>query len=101
MGGDGGAREAFEQLKEKLKEISCLEGVASLLSWDQQVYMPPNGVATRGAQQGVIARVAHAHKTSDAIGAALELSPVQSLWTGALRLRRLLPCGRPPGSTIA
>lgn len=75
MGGDegsSGAREAFEQLKEKLKEISCLEGVASLLSWDQQVYMPPNGVATRGAQQGVIARVAHAHKTSDAIGAALE-----------------------------
>lgn len=74
MGGDGGDggkidfRKAFDDLKVKLKEITSLEGVQALLTWDQQVSMPANGVTARGEQLAVIARVTHGLKSSDAIG---------------------------------
>ena len=77
--GMGEGREAFEKLKVKVKEISCLEGVQALLTWDQQVYMPPNAVAMRGEQLGVIARVMHGYKSSDAIGEALAVLEAKGL----------------------
>jgi carboxypeptidase Taq len=71
-GRGGDLREVFENLKVKLKEISALQGVQSLLTWDQQVYMPVNGVTARGEQQAVIARVVHAHQTDEELGAYLQ-----------------------------
>src|SRR5579883_1124568 len=40
-------RSAIAQLKSRLRTVMSLNRAAAVLGWDQQTYMPPNGVAAR------------------------------------------------------
>ena len=60
------------QLKDILAEIHDLNAAASLLSWDQQTYMPPGGAVERGQQLSTLGKLSHAKFTSDEVGALLD-----------------------------
>ncbi len=64
--------EKLQNLKTKLAELADLNGVVSLLGWDQQVNMPPGGAELRGYQLGTVSRIAHEMGTSDEMGRLLE-----------------------------
>ncbi len=68
----------FKELKQRLLEVYDLQGVASLLHWDQTTYMPPRGSEARGRQAALIASLAHQKFTDPAIGKLLdELRPYE------------------------
>lgn len=70
------AEPKLAQLKEILAKIADLNSAASLLSWDQQTYMPPAGAEARGNQLATLGRLAHEEFTSDTVGKLLdELQP--------------------------
>jgi carboxypeptidase Taq len=54
------APSAFDQLRLRLAEISDIRKTIALLSWDQQVVMPPGGAALRSEQLATLGRIAHA-----------------------------------------
>lgn len=60
------SEQRYEQLKTILRDISGLESAASLLSWDQQVNLPPRGGAGRAAQLATIAALLHERRTDPA-----------------------------------
>lgn len=64
--------EKLQQLKEILGEVSDLQTSASVLSWDQQAYMPPGGSEARGHQLGTLAKLAQIKFTSEEVGRLLE-----------------------------
>jgi len=66
------SRETFEELRERLAEISDLGKTAALLAWDQQVMMPPRGAAIRAEQLATVGRIAHLKFTSPEIGRLLD-----------------------------
>ena len=63
---------AYETLRTKLGEVHDVVRSASLLSWDQQVLMPPRGAEVRAQQLGTLGKLAHELFTSDEIGNLLE-----------------------------
>jgi carboxypeptidase Taq len=63
---------AFDELRERLAEISDLGKTAALLGWDQQTMMPPRGAAIRAEQLATVGRIAHEKFTSNAVGRLLE-----------------------------
>ncbi|KPV51719.1 carboxypeptidase [Kouleothrix aurantiaca] len=62
----------FEQLQERLAEVTDLQAAAAVLGWDQTTYMPPGGTEARGRQMATLARIAHEKFTDDAVGALLD-----------------------------
>src|ERR671933_1881191 len=64
--------QAYERLKILLGEIYDLERVGSLLSWDQETMMPPEGARTRAEQRATIGRAAHSRLVSDELGRLLD-----------------------------
>ncbi len=50
---------SLEQLKNKLREIHHLHDAASVLSWDQETYMPPGGGRIRAEQLATLQTLAH------------------------------------------
>ncbi|HEU5477287.1 MAG TPA: carboxypeptidase M32 [Gaiellaceae bacterium] len=68
--------DALEQLKERLAEVTDLNKVARLLSWDQQTMMPAAGTGHRADQTSTVQRLAHERFTDPAVGRLLdELRP--------------------------
>ncbi len=66
----------WQELSERLAQVSQLHHVSALLAWDQQTCMPVRGASARAEQLGLLDRIAHERFTSDAIGELLEsLSP--------------------------
>ena len=65
-------KEKLTQLKQRLAEISDLQGAASVLGWDQQTYLPPKGAEARGYQLSTLSRLAHMKFVDPAIGQLLE-----------------------------
>ena len=63
---------ALTRLNTLIGEVVDLHHAASLLEWDEQVYMPPGGAETHGAMVATIRKVAHEKFTAAAIGEALE-----------------------------
>lgn len=63
--------EKLEQLKTLLAEVADLNATQSLLSWDQQTYMPQGGNEARGNQLATIGKISHQKFTSDEIGTLL------------------------------
>jgi carboxypeptidase Taq len=63
---------AFDELRQRLAEISDLGKTAALLGWDQHVMMPSRGAALRAEQLATVGRIAHVKFTSDEIGRLLE-----------------------------
>jgi carboxypeptidase Taq len=62
----------YADLRERLAEIHDLGKARALLSWDQQVKMPPGGSGVRAEQIATLDRLAHELFTSDEIGRLLE-----------------------------
>ncbi len=61
------------ELNRRLEEVIDLNNAAAVLSWDQQVNMPPGGAEERGRQLATLKRLAHIKFTADEIGQLLEM----------------------------
>ena len=67
--------EKLNELKYLMGEVEDLSKAASILSWDQQAYMPPGGAPARASQLGTLSRLSHEKFTDERIGRLLyELS---------------------------
>ncbi len=56
------------ELKKRLQIVFDLNMAASLLSWDQNTYMPPGGAEARARQIALLGQMAHERFTDDAVG---------------------------------
>lgn len=59
---------AYHDLKTRLREIATLASVGSLLSWDQETYMPAAGGPVRADQVAILKGVVHQRFTDPRIG---------------------------------
>jgi carboxypeptidase Taq len=64
--------EKLNQLKQILGEIADLNRAASVLSWDQQVNMPPGGGEARGQQLATLGKLAQEKFISNEVGRLLD-----------------------------
>jgi carboxypeptidase Taq len=62
----------FDELRTRLAEISDLGKTMALLSWDQNVMMPPRGAQIRAEQLATVGRIAHERFVSPEIGRLLD-----------------------------
>jgi carboxypeptidase Taq len=70
---------AFDELTGRLAAIADVSHAAALLSWDQQVMMPPRGAPGRAEQLATLRRISHEHFISPEIGHLLdELEPFEA-----------------------
>jgi len=65
---------SYNKLMEKYREIALVDTIMGLLSWDSETYMPPQGVALRSNQRGVLKRVYHRMLTSSELASLLRES---------------------------
>jgi carboxypeptidase Taq len=66
------AADAYTELSRRAKEAQTLTSAASLLSWDQETYMPDAGSELRGEQLALLAGLVHERRTDPRIGELLE-----------------------------
>jgi carboxypeptidase Taq len=59
---------AFNELRERLAEVSDLATVCELLGWDQQTQMPPRGAGVRAEQLATMGRILHDKQTDAELG---------------------------------
>ncbi len=64
--------EKFEQLKERLGEVSDIGHAASVLGWDQQVNMPRGGSEARGQQLATLSKIYQEKFIADEVGQLIE-----------------------------
>jgi carboxypeptidase Taq len=62
----------FDELLRRLGEISDLERVTYLASWDQETKMPPLGAPARAEQLATLARLRHERGTAPELGELIE-----------------------------
>ena len=62
----------FDDLRERLAEISDLVKTAALLGWDQHTMMPQRGAPIRAEQMATVGRIAHTKFISPEIGRLLD-----------------------------
>ena len=62
----------LDELKTRLMEVYDLQRAGSLLSWDEETYMPPGGAVARGRESALLARLAHEKFIDPAIGRLLD-----------------------------
>ncbi len=62
----------LNELKTHLMEVYDLEHIGALLGWDEAVYMPPGGAASRGRQSAMLARLSHEKSIDPEIGRLLD-----------------------------
>ena len=60
------------ELKARLVEIEDLGSAASVLAWDEAVFMPPAGARARGRQRARLAALTHEKATDPALGRLLD-----------------------------
>jgi len=63
----------YEELMERLKDIALVRQVGGLLSWDQEVLMPPKAAALRAEQLAWISKEGHIRQTDRRIGELLDI----------------------------
>jgi carboxypeptidase Taq len=85
---------AYEELIQRTRESALLSSSAEILSWDEQVYMPPGGAEYRGQQLALLAGLHHERETDPRVGellAAVEGSSLVSdlLSPAAVNVREL------------
>jgi len=61
----------LEQLKQRLAQVSDLDAAVAVLSWDQQVNMPPGGSDARAHQLATVQTLAHTTFVADETGQLL------------------------------
>jgi len=64
--------DALGRLKEILGTIHDLERVSSLVAWDQETMMPPQGAEGRADQRATLVRLSHELLVSDELGRLLD-----------------------------
>ncbi|MEO8377934.1 MAG: carboxypeptidase M32 [Candidatus Sumerlaeota bacterium] len=62
----------FEKIQSHFGEIADLSHASSLLSWDQQTYMPPRGATARGMQLATISGIMQERMNSPELGGLIE-----------------------------
>ncbi|MBA3382014.1 MAG: carboxypeptidase M32 [Actinobacteria bacterium] len=62
---------SLADLKQRLAEIDDLERTQLLLAWDTEVWMPPAGESSRGAQLATLEAIVHDKQIDDRIGELL------------------------------
>src|SRR5882762_7971009 len=67
----GDPRGTYQRLIVSLREISTLDSAGSLLSWDEQTFMPKKGAELRASQASLIARMVHEKFVGPEIGGML------------------------------
>ena len=63
---------AYEELLTRLKDIDLIRQIGGLLSWDQEVMMPPKAAPLRAEQLAWISKSAHERITDAKIGEILD-----------------------------
>ncbi|MCD8528961.1 MAG: hypothetical protein LRY27_03115 [Chitinophagales bacterium] len=72
----------YEHVKKEVQEIADINYAASVLSWDQETYIPPKGNKYRAQQLATLSQIAHAKATTDSFGKLLnKLSEAKDLTT--------------------
>ncbi|HMF06677.1 MAG TPA: carboxypeptidase M32 [Methylocella sp.] len=66
------AEAKLHELKSRLREISDLEAVGSVLNWDHATYMPKGGAAARARQGALLSRLRHEKSVDPALGKLLD-----------------------------
>jgi carboxypeptidase Taq len=66
------AESKLRELKRRLLEISDLEAVGSVLTWDHATYMPKAGAAARARQGAMLSRLRHERSIDPALGKLLD-----------------------------
>lgn len=64
-------RQLYDELVAELKKTATLSSCASLLSWDEQTYLPAGGAEHRAAQLSLLAGIVHRRATAPRIGELL------------------------------
>lgn len=64
-------QEAYDELVRRSQELSVLGSIGAVVGWDQQVNMPPKGVARRAQMQAFLAELGHRKATDPRIGELL------------------------------
>lgn len=62
----------LQELKNRLLEVTDIDGAVALLGWDQTTYMPPGGAEARGRQMATLARLGHEKFIDPAVGKLLD-----------------------------
>ncbi len=65
-------RSRFDELLQRLGEISDIERAGALLGWDEQTKMPPLGAPVRAEQLATLTRLAHERWLAPELGSLLE-----------------------------
>ena len=60
--------EAYEELLARLKDIDLISQIGGLISWDQEVLMPPKAAVLRAEQLAWISKTGHEKLTDQRIG---------------------------------
>ena len=63
---------SLAELKRRLAEIDDLERTQLLLQWDTEVWMPPSGESSRGAQLETLETIVHERQIDDRLGELLD-----------------------------
>ncbi len=71
---------AYEKVLERAREVALISSASALLQWDQEIMLPPKGVAFRADQLAWLGGKAHRLWTADSVGdwldeAASEVEP--------------------------
>lgn len=62
----------YDTFIESVKQIGEIETIASVLDWDTETNMPPNGLSARAEQVSLLAAMAHEKKTDPRLGESLQ-----------------------------
>lgn len=77
----------YQKICELSKHARILQGISSILDWDQETYMPPGSAGIRAEQLETMAGIIHQEKTSRKFATAL--SKLIDLPTGKLKTKKL------------
>jgi carboxypeptidase Taq len=73
---------AYQELIERSRELSRINAIGSLASWDQEVYMPPGGSASRAEMVSFAAELYHQKLTEPRFGELLKIAQTGKLSAG-------------------
>src|SRR5262249_45762936 len=77
------AETAYAELMHRAREDTLLASCAELLTWDEETYLPPGGVAHRANQLALLAGMLHDRATEPCVGELLGELEGSSLLTEA------------------
>lgn len=66
------AAHSFAELDARMEELKDLSGIAGILSWDQETYMPPKGAEPRAHHLATIQGLYHERLTAPSLGELIE-----------------------------